>query len=107
MYGTAASLLIGLIRNIHISATTTVAPKKPNVILVNNSLFSPISGVPSSMPKYINKLINMAANFAPGIPNITVVIIDVAFCALLAPSGPITPFMFPLPNFSFGLLATA
>ena len=47
----------------------------------------------------------MAANFAPGMPNITVVIIDVAFCALLAPSGPITPLMFPLPNFSFGGLS--
>ena len=58
-------------------------------------------------PRYINKLINMAANFAPGIPNITVVIIEVAFCALLAPSGPITPLIFPLPNFSFGLAATA
>ena len=64
-------------------------------------------GVPSSIFRYINKLIKIAANFAPGMPNITVVIIEVAFCALFAPSGPITPLMFPLPNFSFGFAATA
>ena len=47
-----------------------------------------------------------AANGAPGIPNSTVGIIEVAFCALFAPSGPITPLMLPLPNSSFLFAAT-
>ena len=40
-------------------------------------------------------------------PNSTVGIILVAFCALFAPSGPIMPFILPLPKRSFGLAATA
>jgi len=63
-------------------------------------------GPPSSIPKYMNKPINTAANEAPGIPNKTVGTMLVAFCALLAPSGPITPLILPLPNFSVGFAAT-
>ena len=48
-----------------------------------------------------------AAKGAPGIPNNTVGIILVAFCALFAPSGPITPLMLPLPNVSCLFVATA
>ena len=62
--------------------------------------------MPNSKSKYANKPITIAAKLAPGIPNKTVGIMEVAFCALLAPSGPMTPLMLPLPNLSFGWLAT-
>ncbi len=66
------------------------------------------SGVPKSKFRYANKAINIAANLAPGIPNNIVGIIEVAFCELFAPSGPMTPLILPLPKgiFSFGLVAT-
>ena len=54
------------------------------------------------MLRYINKPMITAAKGAPGIPNKTVVIMLVAFCALLLPSGPITPLKFPLPKGIFG-----
>ena len=41
-------------------------------------------------------------NGVPGIPNVTVGTKLAAVTALLAPSGPITPAMFPLPNFLLG-----
>ena len=55
----------------------------------------------------MNNPISIAANGAPGIPKSTVGIMLVAFWALFAPSGPITPLMLPLPNFTFGFFVVA
>ena len=55
------------------------------------------------MLRYISNPITTAAKGAPGIPNNTVVIMLVAFCALLEPSGPITPLMLPLPKGNLGM----
>ena len=79
----------------------------PNSILSKNLVSIAKSTVPSSKSKYANNPIIIAAKGAPGIPNSTVGIIEVAFCALLAPSGPITPLILPLPNGTSGFLVVA
>ena len=91
-----------------IKQTSIVLHRNPNVKEKVNLSSSNNSGVPKSKFKYANNAINIAANLAPGIPNNMVGIIEVAFCELFAPSGPMTPLILPLPKgiLSFGLVAT-
>ena len=84
-----------------------VPPKKPKIIESNSFSSSNIEGSPSSIFRYINNAKTIAAKGAPGIPNKTVVIIEVAFWELLAPSQPITPLIFPLPKGIVGFFTEA
>jgi len=100
--------VIYLIENKHIMPVNNVAARNPRLIALKNiGSFNTLTlSRDKSNPIALNNPIITAANGAPGIPNNTVGIMLVAFWALLLPSGPITPLMLPLPNYSFGLDAT-
>ena len=94
-YGTYVISAIQRVNTRQITHTAIVAPINPINKLSKNLVSYTKSGVPSSKSRYINNAITIAAKLAPGIPNNTVGIILVAFCALFDPSGPITPLIFP------------